>query len=144
MLVRRSRSGDLRACAAIGGTLLVLVLTLGGALLLLPQELGVRLLGDSWAGARAVLPFTVAEYCSISVTAAVLLAAKVRGDARAIAVQQVVLAVVVVVLGVGAAWLTHEARFVAAAFALGSVASAVTGVTSLVRGRRTVPAGAAA
>ena len=142
MLVRRPRSGDLRACVAIACTLLVLVLTMGGALLLLPPELGTRLLGDSWAGARAVLPFTVAEYCSISVTAALLLAAKVRGDARAISVQQAVLAVVVVVLGIAAAWLTHEARFVAAAFAVGSVASAATGAVTLVRDTRRVPAAA--
>jgi hypothetical protein len=142
MLVRRSRSGDLRACTAIAGTLLVLVLTVGGALLLLPPELGTRLLGDSWTGARAVLPFTVLEYCSISVTAALLLAAKVRGDARAISVQQAVLAVVVIVLGVGAAWLTHEARFVAAAFAVGSVLSAATGAAALVRGSRRVPVAA--
>ena len=139
MLVRRPRSGDLRACAAIAATLLTLVVTVGGALLLLPTELGTRLLGDSWAGARAVLPFTVLEYCSISVTAAVILAAKVRGDARAIAVQQAVLAGVVVVLGIGAAWFTREPRFVAAAFAVGSLASAATGILWLVRDRRAVP-----
>jgi O-antigen/teichoic acid export membrane protein len=137
MLIRRPRSGDLRACAGIALGLLAMVLTWGGALLfLLPPELGVKLLGSSWAGARSVLPFTVAEYCSMSVTASVLLAARLRGNARGIALQQLVLAVLTVVLGVGAAWFLRDVRYVAAAFGIGSVASATTGVVSLLRRSR--------
>jgi O-antigen/teichoic acid export membrane protein len=146
MLVRRPRSGDLKVCAAVALGLVSLVLVWGGALLLLlPPELGAKVLGSSWAGARSVLPFTVLEYCSMSCTAAILLAARLRGHARGIALQQTVLAVVTVVLGVGTAWLTHDVRYVAASFGLGSVASAVTGAVSLLRGSRrsapvTVPA----
>jgi O-antigen/teichoic acid export membrane protein len=137
VLIRRPRAGDLRACGGIALGLLALVLTWGGALLLLlPPDLGVKLLGSSWTGARHVLPFTVAEYCSMSVTASVLLAARLRGNARGIALQQLVLAVCTVVLGVGAAWLTRDVRYVAAAFGVGSVASAVTGVVSLLRSSR--------
>ena len=81
----------------------------------------------------------------MSVTASVLLAARLRGNARGIALQQLVLAVCTVVLGVGAAWLTRDVRYVAAAFGVGSVASAVTGVVSLLRSSRTVaPAAVAA
>jgi O-antigen/teichoic acid export membrane protein len=108
VLVRRARSGDLRTCAGVALGLMALVLLWGGTLLfLLPPEIGTKLLGDSWAGARRVLPFTVAEYCSISVTSSVLLAARLRGGARGIARQQTVLAVSTVVLGLGAAALTH-------------------------------------
>jgi predicted Co/Zn/Cd cation transporter (cation efflux family) len=145
VLVRRPRAGDLRACAGIALALVAMVLTWGGALLLLlPQELGVTLLGSSWAGARSVLPFTVVEYCSMSVTSSVLLAARLRGNARGIALQQLVLAVLTVVLGVGAAWLTRDVRYVAAAFGVGSVASATTGLVSLLRSSRAhVPAAVA-
>jgi hypothetical protein len=124
---------------ALGLMSLVLVWG-GGLLLLLPPELGTKVLGSSWAGARSVLPFTVLEYCSMSCTASILLAARLRGHARGIVLQQIVLAVVTVVLGVGSAWLTHDVRYVAASFAVGSVASAVTGGVSLLRGsRRAVP-----
>ncbi|HKG51395.1 MAG TPA: hypothetical protein VKB14_13225 [Actinomycetales bacterium] len=146
VLIRRPRSGDLKACAAVALGLLSLVLVWGGALLLLlPPELGTKVLGSSWAGARSVLPFTVLEYCSMSCTASILLAARLRGNARGIALQQTVLAVVTVVLGVGAAWLTHDVRYVAAAFGIGSVAAATTGAASLLRGsRRSLPATVAA
>jgi O-antigen/teichoic acid export membrane protein len=141
MLVRRPRSGDLKVCAAVALGLISLVLVWGGALLLLlPPELGTKVLGSSWAGARSVLPFTVLEYCSMSCTASILLAARLRGHARGIVLQQVVLAVVTVVLGVGSAWLTHDVRYVAASFGIGSVASAATGAVSLLRGsRRSAP-----
>jgi hypothetical protein len=146
MLVRRPRSGDLRVCAAIALGLLSLVLVWGGALLLLlPPELGTKVLGSSWAGARSVLPFTVLEYCSMSCTSAILLAARLRGHARGIVLQLTVLAGMTVVLGVTAAWLTHDVRYVAASFAVSSVAAAITGSVSLFRGSRrsepvTVPA----
>jgi O-antigen/teichoic acid export membrane protein len=137
MLIRRPRAGDLRVCGGIALGLITVVLTWGGALLLfLPPDLGVKILGSSWAGARSVLPFTVLEYCSMSVTASVLLAARLRGNAHGIALQQLVLAVLTVVLGVGAAWFTRDVRYVAAAFGVGSVASAVTGLVSLLRSSR--------
>jgi hypothetical protein len=50
--------------------------------------------------------------------------------------QQLVLAVLTVGLGVASAWVTHDVRFVAASFAIGSVASAATGGLSLLRHSR--------
>jgi hypothetical protein len=137
VLVRRPRSADLRACLALALGLMAIVLVWGGSLtLLLPDHIGTKLLGDSWVGAHRVLPFTVVEYCSISATSSIMLAARLRGHARGIALQQGVLAAVTVVLGVGAAWATRDPRYVAAAFAVGSVASATTGLVSLTRSRR--------
>src|SRR3954451_16213609 len=139
VLVRRSRTGDLRACGAVAVFLLTVVLCWGGTLLLLvPQHLGVQLLGASWAGARHVLPITVVEYCSISMTSSLLLAARLRGNARGIALQQTVLAVVTVLLGVTTAWVTHDVRFVAGSLAVASIASATTGAVSLLRHSRQV------
>jgi hypothetical protein len=139
VLVRRPRSGDLRACGAIALTLLLVVLCWGGSLLfVVPDRVGVQLLGASWAGARHVLPFTVIEYCSISATSSLLMAARLRGNARGIALQQTVLAVLTVTLGISAAWLTHDVRYVAASLAVGSIASATTGAVSLLRHSRQV------
>lgn len=140
VVVRRPRSDDLRACGAVALGLLVLVVLLGGLLLLVPDAAGRVLLGDSWPAARTVLPWTVLEYAVLSAATALLLAARVRGDAAAVFVQQTVLGVTTVLAGVLAAAVLGEARWVAAGLAVAGLAATVAGASVLASRRVAVGA----
>lgn len=133
VLVRRTRKGDLRFCALTAAFSAGLVLSWGVLLLSLPDSVGTALLGESWAGVRGVLPWTIAEYAFLAVSAASALGLQVRGHGRALIIQRAGAALVTVIAGCGAAVLTHEVWAVAAALASASLASALLGWAPLWR-----------
>lgn len=72
-MVRRKLSRRALVRAAIGLSLLLVVVdaSWGAVLLLLPQEVGTALLGDTWDQAREVLPGLIAFACLIGATTGV-------------------------------------------------------------------------
>jgi O-antigen/teichoic acid export membrane protein len=66
-IVRRGLgpSGLVRAAAALGLLLVVVDALWGAVLLLLPDRVGVFLLGETWASARSVLPALIVFTCCI-------------------------------------------------------------------------------
>lgn len=131
VLVRRARSQDVRFCALTALGMAGLALAWGAVLLVLPSSIGSFFFGDSWAGIRSILPWTIAEYVVGCVAVAALQGLKVRGCARQI-VRSKVPSVVVMVGGtaiVASVWGTVWA--VAAVLALSSLVLAVGVWTSL-------------
>lgn len=127
VLVRRGRSRDLWFCALVA-TLVVAVVTCWGAVVLvLPTGWGEALLGDSWAGARSVLPWMLLEYCAVGAATASTLGLKVRHEAGMLVRQKAVVAVVTVALGCGAALAVDDVRAVAAALAVAGGVSVALG-----------------
>jgi O-antigen/teichoic acid export membrane protein len=133
VLVRRPRAQDARAGTLLAAILIALVLAIGVVLLVIPDAWGEQLLGQSWEGAREVLPWTVLEYCVLCVTTALLLISRVRDAVRSVTSQQTVMAVLTLVAGVTAALVTRDVRWVAAALVVPPVASAATGLVQLRR-----------
>ena len=139
-LVRRPRAGDVRACAAVAGSLVVVVLVWGGLLLVLPDRWGELLLGDSWRGASRVLGLTVVEYCGVMVAVAAVLGLKVRHEAGMLVRQKTVVALLTVAGGCAAAVFGPDVRWVAGALAGAAAVSAVLGWRHLRESaRRPVP-----
>lgn len=89
-LARAPRSADRK-------TLSVMLLAYGGALaawtavlLTVPTWFGELVLGDTWAGTRAILPITAIEYVSLIAVAILGVYCKLRDQARPIFVSKVV------------------------------------------------------
>ena len=135
-LVRRPRSADLRACRSVALVIGGVVVAWGVVVLLVPDAWGTALLGESWNGARDVLPFTVLEYVAIGLATASTLGLKVRGEAGVLARQKAVVGVVMVVLGCGAALLWDDVRAVSAGLAVAAAISAGLGWYHLGRSSR--------
>lgn len=138
-LVRRGRSGDVRSCAAVAGALVAVVAIWGTVLLLLPDDWGRVLLGDSWAGASTVLAFTVVEYVGVMAAVAAVLGLKVRHEAGMLVRQKTVVALLTVLGGCAAALLAPDVRWVAAALAAAAAVSAVLGWRHLRASARRAP-----
>lgn len=134
VLVRRPRAEDSRFCAAVAGLTVVLVLSWGAVLLLLPTSLATAAFGSSWAGIRAVLSLTVVEYVFVAVGAAAVLGLKVRHRAGDLVRVRVVAATVTVLAGTAAATWLDDVTTVAGALALGALLAAATGWFLLLRG----------
>jgi O-antigen/teichoic acid export membrane protein len=136
VLVRRARSRDLRFCLAVAGTVLSVVCAWAAVVLLLPDAWGRAVLGDSWAGARSVLPWTLLEYAALGVASASTLGLKVRQEARMLVRQKAVVSVLVAVLGCGAALLLHDVRAVSAGLAVAGLVSVTLGWRHLTESMR--------
>jgi len=126
-LVRRPRSHDVGFCTATAGALAAVTLAWGAVLLVLPASVGHALLGESWPGIHAILPWTTGEYVALTVAAAAILGLKVRHRARDLVVQRAAAGVVTVVAGTLAAALTHETWAVSAMLVVAGTTSAVLG-----------------
>lgn len=143
-LVRRSRAGDVRFCAAVSLLLGAATAAWGAVLLLLPADVGAAAFGASWEGIERVLPWTVVEYLALSVGAAGVLGLKVRQRGRDMIRQRVVYSVLMLGGGVSWAWWGRDVLGVAAMLALAAVVLAVYAWLQLLRSparpARAVPA----
>lgn len=135
LLVRRARSEDRRFCLVLAAVMAGLVLSWGVVLHLLPDGVGAALLGDSWAGVRSILGWTVVEYVFIVASAAATLGLKVRLRAGRLFRLRVVAALATGLLGTLAVTL-DDVSDVAAALALSAAVAATASWWSLVRDDR--------
>ena len=126
-LVRRPRSADLQFSARCGLAMAAVTAVWGTALLLLPDPLGTAAFGQSWAGIRAVLPWTVLEYLALCAAAGAILGLKVRRRARDLLAQRAGAAAFTLLVGTAVALVTGRAWCVAAALAGSALISAGTG-----------------
>ena len=134
-LLRRQRSQDLSFCVRVALLGSAGVALWSAALLLLPDVVGRALLGDSWAGARSVLPWTCAEYLFLCVGTSSMLWLKVRYAARQMLQRRLIYAALLVSFGTLAAMLGSSAQYVAAAVAAAAVINATLGWLLVLRNR---------
>jgi O-antigen/teichoic acid export membrane protein len=126
-LLRRSRPRDLRFCVAVASVTLSAVVVWGVVVLLLPNWVGERLLHESWAGARSVLPFAVLEYAGLAVATAWTLGLKVRRENGMLVRQKLAVAVLMVVGGGVGAIVIGDVRAVSAGLAVAAAAGVLLG-----------------
>jgi O-antigen/teichoic acid export membrane protein len=108
----------------------------GLLLLLLPAATGRAVLGESWAGARAVLPWTATEYLGLAAAIGAVLGLQALGAARLLA-QVLLPGTGFVIAGVVlAAVIGTTATAFAAALAVAAWLYAVLGWTTYARRRR--------
>jgi O-antigen/teichoic acid export membrane protein len=121
------RPGMLVSLVCVGVSLVAV-----GVLLFLPDSLGRELLGDSWEGARAVMPAVGAGQCAIAVSIGAALVLKALSRADLLLKGTLVQAPLIFLLGVGGGlWLGIEGA--AWGMALAQVVGAAITVT-LARG----------
>lgn len=136
-LVRRPRTKDVPFCASTSVALGGLTALWGLVLLVLPTDVGQALLGESWAGIRGVLPWTIVEYTMLAVAAGAFLGLKVRHRGSQLVVQRAAAGFVTIVGGTVVAVAVGQTWAVAAVLALAALVSAAVGWTQLLRdGRR--------
>jgi hypothetical protein len=123
-LLRRPRSRDLSFCVRVALLLAAAVTVWSVAILLLPDGTGRALLGDSWSGARIVLPWTCAEYLFRSIGTPTMLWLRVRFAARHLLRMRLIYAVLLASFGVSAAILGEWVQSVAAAMACAALLNA--------------------
>ncbi len=126
-LLRRQRSQDLGFCIRVALYVAAAVAMWSAALLLLPNEVGRKVLGDSWAGARSVLPWTCLEYLFLCISTPSMLWLRVRYAARQMLNRRLIYAALLVTFGTLAAILGSSAQYVAAAIAGAAVINAAMG-----------------
>jgi hypothetical protein len=134
-LLRRERSQDLGFCVRVALLAAAAAVVWSTALLLLPDVLGRALLGESWAGARSVLPWTCAEYLFLCISTPTVLWLKVRYAARQMLQRRLFYASLLVSFGVVAAILGSSAQYVAAAIAGAALLNALRGWSVVLRNR---------
>jgi O-antigen/teichoic acid export membrane protein len=80
----KARDGSLRpAITRLTVAFPIMTFVLVGPFLLLPDELGERMLGETWAGARAVLPWVLVMRMASTVTTALSVGMRATQDYRA-------------------------------------------------------------
>jgi hypothetical protein len=126
-LLRRQRSQDLGFCVRVALLVSLGVVLWSSALLLLPDMVGRALLGDSWAGARSILPWTCAEYLFLCIATPSMLWLRVRYAAREMLRRRLIYAALLVSSGTLAAVLGSSTQYVAAAIAGAAVVNAALG-----------------
>jgi hypothetical protein len=126
-LLRRQRSQDLGFCVRVALLVSLGVVLWSSALLLLPDMVGRTLLGDSWAGARSILPWTCAEYLFLCIATPSMLWLRVRYAAREMLRRRLIYAALLVSSGTLAAVLGSSTQYVAAAIAGAAVVNAALG-----------------
>jgi O-antigen/teichoic acid export membrane protein len=100
----------------------------GALLLVAPDMVGRLVLGDTWSGARSVLPFTVIEYLGLAVTLGVALGLQAAQEARRLAVVTLAPGALAVAATLAVAGSASSARTFALALAVASVISAALAV----------------
>jgi len=98
-LSRREGKADRQFCVRLALGLVAVIGAWGFVLLSMPSSWGVRLLGESWLGARSVLPWRVLEYVALGPLAAALLGLKVRGATTKLILVQTSFAILTAFLG---------------------------------------------
>jgi O-antigen/teichoic acid export membrane protein len=125
---RASRHQHPRLVTQTSALLVVAAIAWGGVLLVLPNMVGELLLGETWAGARSVLPWTTVEYIGLAIITGVGLGFQARQRARLLAVVSLFEAGLVTLGAVVAALLATSASGFAAGLATASLVSAAVGV----------------
>jgi hypothetical protein len=135
-LARRGAGTDRRPILLFTGVYVVISALWAAVLLVVPPSLGVLILGETWTGARGVLPITSIEYVLLCVAAVLSLALKLRSLARPLFVNRAVASVVILstaavalVLGAGVHWM-------ALALLAGAIVSSVGMAVSAARAWR--------
>jgi O-antigen/teichoic acid export membrane protein len=134
-LLRRQRSQDLAFCVRVALLVAVAVAVWSAVVLLLPDVVGRALLGESWPGARSVLPWTCAEYVFLGLGAATVLWLQVRYAARRLLQMRLIFAAVLGSFGICAAIFGSSAQSVAAAIACAVFVNATLSWLVVLRGR---------
>ena len=102
---RRTPERLRRATAMLGGGLAAMALLLTGLLLLIPDRLGVEILGQTWEGARAILPLVGLWVAAESAGQGPRMGLMVLGEARSVLKARAVTAPLILAGGpIGAAW----------------------------------------
>lgn len=133
ILARSSRSRIVRFSAYTGLGLMAGVLAWAVVVLSIGSDAGTAILGESWAGVRAVMPIVVVEYLALSWNTAATLGLKVADRSRILVLQRTLVALVVVGVGGVAAVTVEQATAVAWALVLAAAVSAGLGWISLSR-----------
>jgi|tagenome__1003787_1003787.scaffolds.fasta_scaffold20967220_2 O-antigen/teichoic acid export membrane protein len=82
VIFRAPHAHRLRPVGQVSLGLVVAATVWGGVLLLVPPGVGQLLLGESWGGARSVLPWTVLEYLSLALASGAVLGLQALREAR--------------------------------------------------------------
>jgi O-antigen/teichoic acid export membrane protein len=124
-LARRDRSSDGRSVLLIATVVCALTAVWAGVLLLLPESIGVFILGDTWDGARRILPITSIEYVLLCLAASLALIPKLRDRAKVLLLNRVWASVTILGVALAALLLGGDVVAMAIALLLGAVVSAV-------------------
>ncbi|MFI8259129.1 MULTISPECIES: hypothetical protein [unclassified Streptomyces] len=119
------KRGVVRLTAAMGGVLAALGAGWGAVLYALPEGVGRRLLGDTWAAASALLPATGAQYAVMGLGTCALLTLRVLNPKATLSLQVVfsLLSVALLLGGYAVAGVTGAAWGLAAGSALKAAAA---------------------
>jgi len=107
---RRPWDGAVRFMVALSVGLAACALVWGLVVWAMPASVGSFLLGDTWSSARAVLPFTTAEFIALAVWNGAVALLRASGRTRVSAGLRVCYLMIAVVAATGAAWTTGTAR----------------------------------
>ena len=135
ILRRNERSADLRFCVRIALLVSAAVTVWSTIVLLLPDSVGQFALGESWPGARSVLPWMCVEYLFLSLATPTTLWLRVRFAARQLLRNRLAYAFLLAGFGSGAALLASSAVYVAAGLAAAAFVSAALGWIAVLRNR---------
>ena len=111
-------SGATRTCRRLAAALVVLCSLWGLVLLVLPDRLGRSMMGTAWTSAQPVLPFTIAETAGIAVWTAGVTLLRVLHQTRRALILRIGYAALSLTMGLGAAAITAEPKYVACGLAL--------------------------
>lgn len=135
ILLRRDRAGDLRFCLRIALLVSVTVIIWSAIVLVVPDAVGRFAFGESWPGARSVLPWICVEYLFLSLATPTTLWLRVRFAARQLLRNRLAYAGLLAGFGSGAALLAPSAVYVAAGLAAAALVSAALGWIAVLRNR---------
>jgi O-antigen/teichoic acid export membrane protein len=128
-LVKRDRSKDSRSMSFLLLLIIGVTAIWGLLLFLIPQNVGEAVLGETWVGARVLLPVVLLEYIFLALVAVMALVLKARGLSWAIFSNKI-LSSGTILIGVSAAVLfADNLIWVSAGIAFG----AFVGTTALAR-----------
>jgi O-antigen/teichoic acid export membrane protein len=89
-LTRQDRSKDVRSAGVVAVALCGVALAWWAFLLWIPERFGTAVLGETWAGARRLLPATGIEYFFLAFVASMVLVLKLRRAARPLFVNKII------------------------------------------------------
>jgi O-antigen/teichoic acid export membrane protein len=135
ILRRRKRAGDIRFCVRIALLISATVAIWSTIVLLLPDAAGRFVLGESWEGARSVLPWMCFEYLFLGLATPTTLWLRVRFAARKLLQNRLAYAALLGVCGSAAAILGSSAGYVAAGLAAAAAFGAGSGWLVVLRNR---------
>ncbi|MEO8261273.1 MAG: hypothetical protein ABI566_01775 [Pseudolysinimonas sp.] len=137
VLARRPAGTDRFPILAVAALFSLISAVWAVALLLIPADVGTLILGETWIGARGVLPITSIEYVLLCIAAVFSLGLKLRSLARPLFVNRAVASIVILTSAAIALFLGAGVEWMAVALLAGAVVSCVGMVFSVGRAWRT-------